>query len=283
MLIDTHTHLDFSDFDADREAVLRRATEAGVTRMIAIGTNLDTSRAALALADRHPEVYATIGIHPNEVMEAPDDAVSQLENLAQHPKLAAIGECGLDHHSLPSKQESTFANISAAIGTTSPGAESIALADADVKNRQAIFFQEQLDLAVKLGLNVVIHQRDSWKDTLATLKPFSGRLRGVFHCFSGDTEQACHIIELGHSLSFTGIITFKNAKTVQEVAQRVPLGSFFLETDCPYLAPEPDRGKRCEPAHTRRVAEKIATLRGLTLEETARTTTEAAEKFFRLQ
>lgn len=283
MLVDTHTHLDFPDFDADRDAVIRRAVEAGVTRMIAIGTNLDTSRAALALADRHPEVYATIGIHPNEVGEVPDDAVSQLEKLANHPKIAAIGECGFDYHSLPSSKEASFANLSAAIGTTAPGTESAALADADVKNRQAIFFQEQLDLAAKLGLNVVIHQRDSWKDTLNALKPYSGRLRAVFHCFSGTSEQACHLLELGHALSFTGIVTFKNAKEVQEVAKRVPLGSFFVETDCPYLTPEPDRGKRCEPAHTRRVTEKIAGLRGLTLEETARATTEAAEKFFRLR
>ena len=283
MLIDTHTHLDFPDFNSDRDAVIRRAVEAGVPRMITIGTNLETSRAALALADRHPEVYATIGIHPNEVMEAPDDAVARLEKMAGHPKLVALGECGFDYHSLPSTQEAAFANVSAAIGTTAPGTESAALADAEVKNRQAIFFQEQLDLAAKLGLNVVIHQRDSWKDTLHALRPYAGRLRGVFHCFSGDTEQACHLLELGHALSFTGIVTFKNAKTVQEVAQRVPLGSFFVETDCPYLAPDPDRGKRCEPAHTRRVAEKIASLRGLTLEETARATTEAAEKFFRMR
>ncbi|MFM8653329.1 MAG: TatD family hydrolase, partial [Verrucomicrobiota bacterium] len=220
MLIDTHTHLDFPDFDSDRDAVIRRAVEAGVTRMIAIGTNLETSRAALALADRHPEVYATIGIHPNEVTEVPDDAVAQLEKLATHPKVAAIGECGFDYHSLPSSKEAAFTNVTAAIGTTAPGAESAAIADADIKNRQAIFFQEQLDLAAKLGLNVVIHQRDSWKDTLHALKPYTGRLKGVFHCFSGDTEQACHIIELGHCLSFTGIVTFKNAKTVQDVAKR---------------------------------------------------------------
>ncbi|MFM8653471.1 MAG: TatD family hydrolase [Verrucomicrobiota bacterium] len=280
MLIDTHTHLDFSDFDSDCDSVIRRAVEAGVTRMIAIATNLETSHAALALADRHPEVYATIGIHPNEVTEVPDDAVAQLEKLATHPKVAAIGECGFDYHSLPSSKEAAFTNVTAAIGTIAPGTESAVIADADVKNRQSIFFQEQLDLAAKLGLNVVIHQRDSWKDTLHALKPYTGRLKGVFHCFSGDTEQACHIIELGHSLSFTGIVTFKNAKTVQDVAKRVPLGSFFVETDCPYLAPDPDRGKRCEPAHTRRVAEKIASLRGLSLEETARATTQAAEKFF---
>jgi len=282
MLIDTHTHLDFPEFDGDRGAAIRRAVEAGVTRLIAIGTNLETSRAALALADHHPEVYATIGIHPNEVTTVPDDAVSQLEKLAEHPKVAAIGECGFDYHTLPSSKEAAFANTMASIGTTAPGTESAALADADVKNRQSIFFQEQLDLAVKLGLNVVIHQRDSWRDTLNTLQPYTGRLRGVFHCFSGDAEQARQIIGLGHSLSFTGIVTFKNAKTVQEVAKGVPLGSFFVETDCPYLAPDPDRGKRCEPAHTRRVAEKIAALRGLSLEETARATTQAAEKFFRL-
>ena len=283
MLIDTHTHLDFPDFDADRDQVIRRAVEGGVTRMIAIGTNLETSRAALDLADRHPEVYATIGIHPNEVPHVPDDAVTQLEKMANHPKLVALGECGFDYHTLPSSVEAAFTNITAAIGTTAPGTESAALADADVKNRQAVFFQEQLDLAIKLGLNVVIHQRDSWKDTLHALKPYTGRLRGVFHCFSGDTEQACHLIELGHALSFTGIVTFKNARIVQDVAKRVPLGSFFVETDCPYLAPDPDRGKRCEPAHTRRVAEKIAALRGLTLEETARATTDAAEKFFRFK
>ena len=171
----------------------------------------------------------------------------------------------------------------AAIGATSPGTESSVLADADVKNRQAIFFQEQLDLAVRIGCNVVIHQRDSWADTLNALKPYTGRLRGVFHCFSGDTEQACHILELGHMISFTGIVTFKNAKTVQEVAKRVPLGSFFVETDCPYLAPEPDRGKRCEPAHTRQVAERIASLRNLPFQEISRATTQAAESFFRFQ
>lgn len=283
MLIDTHTHLDFPDFDADRDSVIRRAVEAGVGRMIAIGTNLKTSRAALQLAERHAEIYATIGVHPNEVMESPDDAISQLEEMAKHPKIAAIGECGLDYHSLPSSRKATFANLTAAIGATSPGTESSVLADADVKNRQAIFFQEQLDLAVRIGCNVVIHQRDSWADTLNALKPYTGRLRGVFHCFSGDTEQACHILELGHMISFTGIVTFKNAKTVQDVAKRVPLGSFFVETDCPYLAPEPDRGKRCEPAHTRQVAERIASLRNLPFQEISRATTQAAESFFRFQ
>jgi TatD DNase family protein len=159
--------------------------------------------------------------------------------------------------------------------------ENLLLADAEIKNRQATFFQEQLDLAAQLQLNVVVHQRDSWADTLSTLKPFSGRLRAVFHCFSGSHTQAQELIELGHSVSFTGIVTFKNARDLHACVQKVSAGSFFLETDCPYLSPEPHRGKRCEPAYTRLVAERVASLRGTTLEEIARETTSAAEKFFR--
>ncbi|MCX6935405.1 MAG: TatD family hydrolase [Verrucomicrobia bacterium] len=281
MLIDTHSHLDFPDFDADREDVIRRATEAGVTRLIAIGTNLKTSRAAIALSDSHSQIYATVGIHPSEVGEVEDSACGEIEQLASHPKVVAIGECGLDYHRLPSRQNSSFTEASLTTGGTAPGTEELLLADADLKNRQAIFFQEQLDLAVRLQLNVVIHQRDSWDDTIATLKPFAGRLRAVFHCFSGTPAQAHELIQLGHAVSFTGIVTFKNARDVHESVRQLPAGSFFLETDCPYLSPEPHRGQRCEPAYTRFVAEKVASLRGVSLKEMARETTAAAEKFFR--
>lgn len=281
MLIDTHCHLDFPDFDADRDAVLQRAAEAGVTRLITIGTNLQTSRAALALADTYPQVFATVGIHPNEVDGEKDSACDALEELARHPKVVALGECGLDYHHLPSQQLKAFTNTALATGGVAPGTEEALLADADHKNRQSIFFQEQLDLAARLHLNVVVHQRDSWHDTLATLAPFAGRLRAVFHCFSGTPEQAEKLTSTGHAVSFTGIVTFKNAHDAQATARQIPAGSFFVETDCPYLAPDPHRGKRCEPAHTRFVAEKIASLRGCTLEEMARVTTSAAEKFFR--
>jgi TatD DNase family protein len=138
-----------------------------------------------------------------------------------------------------------------------------------------------LDLAAELNLNVVIHQRDAWQDTLEIMKAYTGKLRGVFHCFGGSLEQASEVLDLDHLVSFTGIVTFKNGASVREVAAKVPLWKFMVETDCPYLAPAPFRGRRCEPAHTRLVAETIAAARGLPLEEIAEATTETAAKFFK--
>jgi TatD DNase family protein len=142
-------------------------------------------------------------------------------------------------------------------------------------------FEQQLELAVEIGLNVVIHQRDAWEDTLALMQPYGGKLRGVFHCFGGTLEQAIEIIDLDHLVSFTGIVTFKNGAAVREVAAQLPLWKFMVETDCPYLAPVPFRGKRCEPAHTRIVAETIAATRGIALDEIGRATSATAEEFFR--
>jgi len=282
VLIDTHSHLDFPDFDADRPEIIQRAFDAGVTRLISIGTTLQTSRAALALADAYPQVYATVGIHPSEAKKESNSAIEELAQLARNPKVVAIGECGLDYHRLPSQSSTPFASSASVTGTIHPGSEELLLADADERNCQAIFFQQQLDLAAQLRLNVVIHQRDSWEDTITTLKPYTGRLQAVFHCFSGSLSQAQQLIDMGHSVSFTGIVTFKNAKELHSCVQKIPAGSFFLETDCPYLSPEPHRGKRCEPAYTRLVAEKVAFLRGQSLKEIARETSLAAEKFFRL-
>lgn len=282
MLIDTHSHLDFPDFDADRPEIIQRALDAGVTRLISIGTTLESSRAALALADAYPQVYATVGIHPSEAKKESNSAIEELAQLARNPKVVAIGECGLDYHRLPSQSSTPFASSASVTGTIHLGSEELLLADADEKNCQAIFFQQQLDLAAQLRLNVVIHQRDSWEDTITTLKPYTGRLQAVFHCFSGSLSQAQQLIDMGHSVSFTGIVTFKNAKELHSCVQKIPAGSFFLETDCPYLSPEPHRGKRCEPAYTRLVAEKVAFLRGQSLKEIARETSLAAEKFFRL-
>jgi TatD DNase family protein len=282
VLIDTHSHLDFPDFDADRPEIIQRAFDSGVTRLISIGTTLESSRAALALADAYPQVYATVGIHPSEVKKESNSAIEELAQLARNPKVVAIGECGLDYHRLPSQSSTPFASSASVTGTIHPGSEELLLADADEKNCQAIFFQQQLDLAAQLRLKVVIHQRDSWEDTITTLNPYTGRLQAVFHCFSGTLSQAQQLIDMGHSVSFTGIVTFKNAKELHSCVQKIPAGSFFLETDCPYLSPEPHRGKRCEPAYTRLVAEKVASLRGQSLKEIARETTLAAEKFFRL-
>ena len=259
MLIDTHAHLDYTDYDADRAEVIARATDAGVTEIISIGTRLDSSARAVELAENFPNIWATVGIHPSEVDEAPDDAVDHLRRLAQSTRVVALGEIGLDYHHLPEDPAAIEAN----------------------KKRQAALFRQQLHLAGELNLNAVIHQRDSWEDTLAILREFTGRVRGVFHCFGGTLEQAQEVIALGHLVSFTGIVTFKNARQVQATAQNVAFDQFMVETDCPYLAPAPDRGKRCEPAHTRRVAEQIAQLRSVPLEEVAARTTETARGFFR--
>jgi TatD DNase family protein len=259
MLIDTHAHLDYADYDPDRAEVIARAAEAGVTEIISIGTRLDSSTRAVELAENFPNIWATVGIHPCDVDDAPDDVIGQLRRLAQSSRVVAIGEIGLDYHHLPEDPAQVAAN----------------------KQRQAALFRGQLELAAELGLNAVIHQRDSWEETVAILREFTRRVRGVFHCFGGTIEQAREVIGLGHLVSFTGIVTFKNARQVQATAQDLAPDKFMVETDCPYLAPAPDRGKRCEPAHTRRVAEQIAQLRGVPLEEIAARTTETARAFFK--
>ena len=261
MLIDTHAHLDYSDFDDDRAQILSRAAERGVTEIISIGTRIDSCTRAVELAENFPNVWATVGIHPTDAEEAPEDVIARLRALAQSRRVVALGEIGLDYHHLPENRAEVEPN----------------------KARQAELFRKQLELAEELGLNAVIHQRDSWDDTLKILEPFTGRVRGVFHCFGGTLEQAREVIALGHLVSFTGIVTFKNARQVQATAQDVPFDQFMVETDCPYLAPVPDRGKRCEPAHTRKVAEKIAELRGVSLQDLALRTTLSAQEFFRFR
>jgi TatD DNase family protein len=256
MLIDTHAHLDYPDFDPDRAEIISRAADAGVTEIISIGTKIESSTRAVELAENFPNIWATVGIHPCDVDNAPENAVARLRELARSTRVVALGEIGLDYPHLPEGAEAN-------------------------KKLQAELFRAQLDLAVELGLNAVIHQRDSWDDTLAILAPYAGRVRGVFHCFGGTLAQAQDVIAQGHLVSFTGIVTFKNARQVQATAQDVAAAQFMVETDCPYLAPAPDRGKRCEPAHTRRVAEEIAKLRGVSLEEIAEHTTRTAREFFR--
>lgn len=280
-LIDTHAHLDYTDFDADRPQILARATEAGVTEIISIGTHLDSSARAVELANNFPNIWATVGIHPSEAHTAPENFIDTLRQLAANPRVVAIGEIGLDYHHLPSETISPKpGDVFAATVAEDPNTLTAKIADDDYKNQQAIVFREQLDLAVELNLNVVIHQRDSWRDTLTILEDYTGKLRGVFHCFGGTLEQANQLLAMGHLVSFTGIVTFKNARDAQASAQGVPLDHFMVETDCPYLAPTPHRGKRCEPAFTRLVAEKIAALRGIPLEEVALATTATARRFF---
>jgi len=269
-LIDTHAHLDFPDFTQDLESVLERAKQVGVKKIISIGTCLESSLAALQLADRYPEVYAAVGIHPCNVEEESADALTKLEPLLSHPKVAALGECGLDYHHLPSRldQESDL-DYSARWQT--------------LKEKQASFFRKQLELAASHHLNVVVHQRDSWDDTLTLLQPFSHQLKAVFHCFGGSPAQAQEIIAMGHLVSFTGIVTFKNAVLVRESIRSLTSGTFMVETDCPYLAPVPHRGKRCEPSHVELVAETIGQVRQQTQENLRAELWQTTHAFFRLE
>jgi TatD DNase family protein len=283
MLIETHAHLDYPDFANDLDGVLRRANDAGVTRIITIGTSLESSRRAIDMAEKHSAVFAAIGVHPTSVEEAEDDVITPLRELAKNPRVVAIGETGLDYHQLPSEKvaKEKQVQVMTALRTETDEEIEAQIRDGAYKSKQASLFQQQLDLAVELGLNAVIHQRDAWEDTLKIMQPYTGKLRGVFHCFGGSLDQANEVLNLDHLVSFTGIVTFKNGAAVREVAAQVPLWKFMVETDCPYLAPVPFRGKRCEPAHTRIVAEAIAAARAVPLEEIAEATTETAEKFFR--
>ncbi len=260
--IDTHAHLDFPDFTEDRDQVIARAHAAGIERIITIGTTLEGSRAAVAIAEKYPNIYAAVGWHPSHVTEAPDELPGELRTLAAHAKVVALGECGLDYSRLPGKSGGTAED------------------DAAYKRRQRLLFEQQLRLAQELGLNIIIHQRDSFADTLEIIKPFTRKLRGVFHCFVGSPAEMQTIRELGSLVSFTGIATFKNAALVRETLSATPLGEFMLETDCPFLAPVPYRGKRCEPAYVADLANFVAREKNCTLEELSAATNRAAENFF---
>jgi len=283
MLIDTHAHLDYPEFAPDFEEVMQRAADAGVTRIITIGTSIASSRRAVELAEAHDNIYAVIGVHPTSD-EAAEDVMSPLRELARSRRVVAIGETGLDYHRLPSAEVARTKTVQIFARTLQGETEEeieASIEDGAYKARQASFFEQQLDVAVELGLNVVIHQRDAWADTLEMMRPYQGKLRGVFHCFGGPAEDAQEVLAAGHLVSFTGIVTFKNGASVREVAAHLPIDSYMVETDCPYLAPTPFRGKRCEPAHTRLVAESIASARGISIDELARTTTATAEAFFK--
>jgi TatD DNase family protein len=221
-----------------------------------IGTDLESSARAIQIAEQNPHVYAAIGCHPTHVLEAPEDVRPALRALARHPKVVAIGETGLDYHRPP---ETDFERY---------------------KARQAEIFRQQLELAVDFGLNCIIHQRASFEDTLAQLTPFASRTRGVFHCFSESIDSMRRVLALGCMVSFTGIVTFKNGANVREVLSAAAPGQFMLETDCPFLAPVPYRGKRCEPAYVREIAEVASGVRNCSLEELSAMTCETAHQFF---
>ncbi len=264
MITDSHCHLASARFaDDERSEIIHRAIEAGVRRMVTLSTSLEDIPLNLKLAE-HPYVMATIGIHPCDVHNAPDDAVERLSAHAADPRVCGIGETGLDYfHPAPDGWEET-----------------------DFRNRQCEFLRQHFELAATSRLNIVIHTRDregrrSFEDALRIYSGYSDRVRAVFHCFVSEWELAEKVIRLGGLVSFGGVVTFKNADLVKESVKRCPAGSFMLETDSPYLAPEPLRGKRNEPAYTMKVAESVAALRGETMEQLAAHTDAAADIFFR--
>ncbi len=264
VFFDTHAHLDYPDFQADFPQMLERAQAAGITKLICIGTDLTSSQRAIRLAEQHDCVFAVIGWHPGDALNAPEDIRPALRELARHPKVVAIGETGLDYYRLPRWQEQ---------GTEAD--------DERYKFRQACLFQQQLEVAAEIGLNCVIHQRgDCFEDTLRLFEPFAGRVRNVFHCFSGNVLALQRILEIGSLVSFTGIVTFKNGQNVRAALAATPMGKFMLETDAPFLAPVPFRGKRCESAYVKEIAAVVAQVKGCTLEELSAATCQTACEFF---
>lgn len=259
MFIDTHCHLNFPEFKGETTAVLMRAKEAHVERLINVGVDLETSKRSLDFARRFPEVYATVGLHPHTSADLSIEVLSDLSLLADHERVVAIGEVGLDYYFL--KRSSRYSNCPS-------------------RQQQMLCFEQMLDLSLEKRKPVIIHSREADADILAILKGYSGSIKGVVHCFSGDYSFAEKILDMGLAISFTGNITFKNAEDLREVAKKIPLGSIMIETDSPLLAPEPYRGKRNEPAYVVEVARKLAEIKGLSLVEVERDTTKKAMKFF---
>lgn len=250
-IFDTHAHYDSGSFNADREEILSALPAAGVGLVVNPGCDLETSRTAVALADRFPHVYAAVGVHPSDCAGWGDAEFEELEELSRHEKVVAIGEIGLDYY----------------------------WAENPPRELQQEVLRRQLRLAEELGLPVIIHDRDAHGDSLDIVREFP-RVRGVFHCFAGSAEMARELIKMGWMLSFNGAVTFKNAKKAPEVIAAVPLEKLMIETDAPYLTPVPHRGERNDSSYVRLVAEKIAQIKGLTPEEVEKATWENGRRFF---
>ena len=252
--IDTHMHLHMAQFDQDRAAVVERAAATGVARMVEIGYDLTSSRAALDLAERHPHIFAVVGIQPHYALEADAAWLDEIRQLAGHPKVVAIGEIGLDYYH-----------------------------DRAPHGRQEQLFRTQLDLAREMRLPVVIHSRDAQADTVRILRDAARGQPGIMHSFSGDWAYAEACLEVGFMLSFSGPVTFPKTVELHDVARRAPLDRILTETDSPYLSPHPLRGRRNEPARVQLVAERLAALRGMAVETLAAAVWQNAAEMFGLR
>lgn len=243
-LFDSHAHYDAGRFREDQTQLLASMADHGIGKIMNVGCDLPSSLSSIDLAERYSFIYAAVGSHPDDAAQVDEARVARYRELAAHPRVRAIGEIGLDYY---------YEDVP--------------------RLQQQAAFRLQMELARELELPVIIHQRDAYEDTLRIVDEFP-TVRGVFHCFSGSLEYAREVVKRGWCLSFTGVITFKNARRAVEVAQWTPLDRLLLETDCPYMAPEPYRGRRCDSTMLIRMAEKIAELRGLPVETIARCTRE---------
>ena len=253
MLFDTHAHLDDRAFDTDREDLLAGLADRQVALVMNPGCSLESSRNAVAMAEKYPWLYAAVGSHPDAADEVCEEVIAEFEKLCKlSAKVKAIGEIGLDYH---------YEDIP--------------------RQLQQKAFLMQLELARKLDLPVIVHERDAHEDGMAIIKDFP-TVKGVFHCYSGSAEMARQLVELGWYIGFTGVLTFKNARKAIETAASIPLERIVLETDCPYMAPEPFRGKRNDPGYLYRMAEKLAEIRGVSVEEIHRITTENGKRLYRI-
>ena len=251
MLFDSHTHLDDSKFDCDREEVIEKIKNSGVTRLVNIGCNIPTSEFSVKLAERYDFIYATVGFHPCDTGDMTEDALQKIKELAMHKKVVAIGEIGLDYH---------WDNVP--------------------RDVQKHWFKRQLDLAEELDMPIVIHNRDAHEDTYNILKESSAK--GIMHCFSGSKEMAQRFLDLGFYISFAGPLTFKNNVKSVEAAKVVPMDRLLIETDAPYLAPDGFRGKRNDSSLVRYTCEKLAQIKGVSFEEMAKQTFENAKRVYRI-
>jgi TatD DNase family protein len=255
-LVDSHAHIQGKEYTGEVEAVIARAREAGIDQIIAVGGagEMSSNHDAVALADSYENVYATVGMHPHDAKDVGPEELKSLRDLTVDPKVVAVGETGLDYyysHSPHGVQRRVFA--------------------------------EFIHLARQTGLPLVVHEREAAKDAAQLLRSEgNGDLRGVIHCFTGNYEAACVYLDLGFYLSFTGIITFKNAEPLRDVVRQVPLEKLFVETDSPYLTPVPHRGKRNEPAYVRLVAEALAMIKGVSLEDVAQITSGNVRDLFNI-
>ncbi len=252
MLFDTHAHMNDPAFDADREEMILGLKEKDIEAVMNVGCCLASSKDCIAMAEAHPFVYASVGTHPDAADEVNEDVIEAYRTMAQHPKVLAIGEIGLDYYY-----------------ETIP------------RQTQQKAFRMQMSLARELNMPVIVHERDAHDDAMRIIKEFKD-VTGVFHCYSGSAEMARQLVNMGWYIGFTGVLTFKNARKAVETAERIPLDRIVLETDCPFMAPEPFRGKRNDPGYLHRMAERLAEIRGISVEEVHTATTENAKRLYRM-